>query len=129
MATKIDIRPAWVAEKPFVTSLLQSEKNQASVKFSTESCVEISMTNITIVGQVDFGPEAIAKMFMKSMFACACVGGGNYGKEPFCLYVRPLELHLKRLSFIEFWEILHGIHQVDSDVDNEKGASIKLNSG
>ena len=68
MAIKIDIRPAWVAEKPFVTSLLQSKKNQVSVKFSTESCVEISMTIITIVGQVDFGPEAIAKMFMKSVF-------------------------------------------------------------
>ena len=76
VATKIDIRPAWVAEKPFVTSLLQSEKTQASVKFSTESCCENSMTIITIVGQVDIGPEAIAKMFMKSVFACACVGGG-----------------------------------------------------
>ena len=87
VATKIDIRPAWVAEKPFVTSLLQSEKNQASVKFSTESCVEISMTIITIVGQVDFGPEAIAKMFMKSMFVCACVGGGNMERNPFvCTY-------------------------------------------
>ena len=74
-ATKIDIRPAWVAEKPFVTSLLQSQKNQASVKFSTESCCEISMTIITIVGQVDFGPEAIAKIFTKSVFACACNGG------------------------------------------------------
>lgn len=77
MAIKIDIRPAWVAEKPFVTSLLQSKKNQASVKFSTESFCENSMTIITIVGQVDFGPEAIAKMFMKSVFACACVGGGG----------------------------------------------------
>ena len=92
MATKIDIRPAWVAEKTFVTSLLQSEKNQASVKFSTESFCENSMTIITIVGQVDFGPEAIAKMFMKSVFACACVGGGNMEGNPF-------ELHSKRLSY------------------------------
>ena len=55
------------------------------------------MTIITIVGQVDFGPDAIAKMFMKSVFPCADVGGENMEGSP--LSVRPFELHLKRLSY------------------------------
>ena len=97
MATKIDIRPAWVAEKPFVTSLLQSKKNQVSVKFSTESCVEISMTIITIVGQVDFGPEAIAKYSQNLCFHVhVLVGSLNINGSP--LSVHSFELHLKRLS-------------------------------
>ena len=107
---------------------LRKTKDQSSSALRV--AVRSAWQSLPLLARSTLGQRQLQKCSWNLCLHVRVLVGGwpKYGREPFvCAYA-----HLSctwSVCPIEFWEIPHGINQVDSDVNSEKGASIKVNSG